>query len=216
MAFRALRLSVWVGLISWTAWGQNLPAWNATVGGGVGFPQSGAANFANNGATFVGGGGPNLMRFLGLDAEFMWQDLPIKKNLISALDVPKASARARLYAVTFNAIVPIPTHGKVGFYAIGGGGWYHRSGELTVSTYIPGTVCTPFDLFLINCENGLVPSKTRLASTSSDAWGSNIGGGITYRFGASPLKLFAGVRYHHVPTKQLDTNLLPLTIGLSW
>ncbi len=216
MSFRALLLSLCFVMLGWTGRAQNFPLWNATGGGGVGFPRGAAANFANKGVNLVAGGGVNLRRFLALDAEFMRHNLPIKQDLINALDVPKASASARVYAVTLNAIVPIPTHGKLGFYAIGGGGWYHKSGELTVSTSIPGTVCDPFYIWLIDCKNGLVPSNTKVASSSNGAWGDNIGGGITYRFGYSPLKLFAEVRYHHVPNKPVDTDLLPFTVGLKW
>lgn len=193
---------------------QEFSRWNATVGGGVGFPQSTSANFANNGADFVVGGGPNLRRYLGLDGEFMWHDLPIKQNVINALGVP--NAQARLYSVTLNAIVPIPTHGKAGFYVIGGGGWYHRSGELTAPAIVVGEVCDPFLIWMVDCVNGLVPGQKVLASSSSDALGGNIGGGITYRFGSSPLKFYGEVRYHHAPHNKIDTDVLPLTFGLRW
>ena len=212
MPFRALVVA-WVVLISHSGLGQDVPAWNCTIGGGVGFPEGTSANFVNNGANFVVGGGPNLRRWLGVDAEFMWHDLPIKQNIINDLQVP--NGEARVYAVTLNAIVPIPTHGKMGFYIIGGGGWYHRSGELTEPTYVPGTVCAPFYLWWGGCVDGLFPGKKVLASSSSDAWGGDIGGGITYRFGMG-LKLYTEVRYHHVPHKQVATDLLPLTFGLRW
>ena len=93
--------------------GQEFTRWNFTIGGGVGFPQSTSASFVNDGANFVVGGGLNLRKYFGLDAEFMWHDLPVKKDVINALQVPNASAR--VYSVTLNGIVPIPTHGKIGF-----------------------------------------------------------------------------------------------------
>ena len=200
-------------LLSSLGQGQEFSRWNATIGGGVGFPQGTSSNFANNGANFVAGGGPNVRRYLGLDAEFMWHTLPIKQNIINAFQVPNASAR--VYAVTLNAIVPIPTHGKMGFYAIGGGGWYHRSGELTAPALVPGTICDPFLIWWGDCVDGLVPGQKVLASSSSDAFGGNIGGGITYEFGWG-LKVFGEVRYHHAPHNKADTDLLPLTFGLRW
>jgi Outer membrane protein beta-barrel domain len=212
MLFRAL-VAVWVVLLSYPGLGQDMHAWNFTVGGGVGFPEGTSANYVNNGANFVVGGGPNLWRWLGVDAEYMWHDLPIKQNILKDLQVPGGGARVN--AVTFNAIVPIPTHGKMGFYAIGGGGWYHRSGELTEPTYVPGTVCAPFYLWWGGCVDGFFPANKVLASSSSDAWGGNIGGGVTYRFGIG-LKLYTEVRYHYAPHKQVGTELLPLTIGVRW
>lgn len=214
LSVRALVLSGCVTFVSCTALGQYFPRWNFNVGGGVGFPEGTSANFANNGANFVVGGGPNFSSRLGLDAEFMWHDLPIKKNVINDLQVPHASARE--YTVTANAIFRIPTHGKMGFYAIGGGGWYHRSGELTAPTYKPGTVCPPFWIWWGGCINGFFPAKVVLASSSSDDLGWNIGGGITYSLGGSHLKFYGETRYHHAPHKQINSDLLPLTFGLRW
>lgn len=209
-----LLLLACIGLICSPGFGQDFSLWNFTIGGGVGFPQGTSAQFVNNGANFVVGGGRNLRQWIGVDAEFMWHDLPIKRNVLDQLQVPGGGAR--IYAVTLNAIVPIPTPGKLGLYAIGGGGWYHRSGELTAPTYTPGTVCPPFYVWWVGCTTGLFPSNLVLASSSTDGWGGNIGGGITYKFGTSPLKLYTEVRYHHVPHRQVATDLLPLTIGLRW
>jgi len=213
MQVRALFLAACAIFVSNAVMAQNASRWNAMIGGGVGFPEGTSANFANNGANFVVGGGPNLTSYLGLDAEFMWHDLPIKQNVINALDVP--NAEARVYSVTLNAIVPIPTHGKMGFYVIGGGGWYHRSGELTAPGIVPGTICEPFLIWMADCEDGLVRGQKVLASSSSDAAGGNIGGGITYKFG-SGLKVFGEVRYHHASHNQVETGLLPLTLGVRW
>ena len=201
-------------LISYPGMGQDSPRWNFTMGGGVGFPEGTSAHFVNNGADFVVGGGPNLWPWLGVDAEYMWHDLPIKQNIIRDLQVPGGGAR--VHAITLNAIVPIPTHGKMGFYIIGGGGWYHRSGELTEPTYVPGTVCAPFYLWWGGCVDGFFPGKNVLASSSTDAWGGNIGGGITYKLTVGGLKLYTEIRYHHVPHQQVATDLLPLTFGLRW
>jgi len=214
MFFRNLTLSACLAFIASGSFGQDLSPWNFTIGGGIGFPQSTADKFVNNGANFVIGGGPNIRRYLSLDAEFMWHDLPIKQDVVRALGVPDGSAR--IYSVTMNAIVPIPTHGKMGFYAIGGGGWYHRSGELTAPTYVPGTVCPPFYLWWGGCIDGLFPGKLVLASSSSSAWGGNVGGGITYRIGTSGFKIYSEVRYHHAPHKEIETDLLPITLGLRW
>jgi len=214
MRLKALLFFVCIVLLVDSGFGQEFNRWNFTIGGGIGFPQSTSASFVNNGANFVVGAGPNLRKFLGLDAEFMWHDLPVKRNVINALQVPDASAR--LYSVTFNGIVPIPTHGKVGFYLIGGGGWYHRSGELTEPGLVHGTVCEPFWIWWGDCVDGLIPGNKVLASSSSDTFGGNIGGGITYRFGMGSIKFYSEARYHHAPHNHINTDILPLTFGLRW
>ncbi|HEY1801553.1 MAG TPA: outer membrane beta-barrel protein [Terriglobales bacterium] len=193
---------------------QEIPRWNFNVGGGVGFPLNSTADFANNGANFVVGGGPNLNHLLGLSAEFMWDDLPVKKSVVQQLQVPDASTRQ--YAVTLNAIFRVPTRGRLGFYAIGGGGWYHRSGELTAPTLVPGTVCPAFWVWWGSCVSGLFPANAVLASSSSDAFGGNIGGGVTLKIGEGNLKFYSEVRYHHAAHDHIDTDVLPLTFGLRW
>jgi len=194
--------------------GQEPGRWNFHVGGGIGFPQATTGDFVGNAAHLEIGAGPNLTSHVGIAGEFMWHDLPIKQSVIDAFDVPDAGARE--YTVTLNAIVRIPTHGRMGFYAIGGGGWYHRSGEVTAPALVPGTKCPIFWEWWGTCVSGLWPTNVVLASASSDAFGGNIGGGITYRLGSGPLSFYTEVRYHHASHNQVDTDLLPVSLGLRW
>jgi hypothetical protein len=53
------------------------------IGGGIGFPRGDLSRFVNNGANFVVGGGHNFTKAFGVDAEFMWHDLPINSSAIS-------------------------------------------------------------------------------------------------------------------------------------
>jgi len=106
--------------------------------------------------------------------------------------------------------------GRLGIYGIGGGGWYHRSGEATAPGLVPGTVCPPFWDWWGTCISGLWPANVVIASTSSNAFGGNIGGGVTYRLGESGVKFYTEVRYHHASHNQVNTDLLPLTFGVRW
>lgn len=115
---------------------QETGRWDFNIGGGVGFPLRNTSNFINDGANVVVGAGPNFGRFFGIDGEFMWQDLPINQSALTLTSAPAASARQ--YSVTGNLIFRIPTGTRLGIYAIGGGGWYHASGELTTPTVVPG------------------------------------------------------------------------------
>jgi hypothetical protein len=140
----------------------------------------------------------------------MWQDLPVNSSLKQALQTPDASARQ--YAVTFDPVVNVPLGHKVGAYAIGGIGWYHRSGETTT----PGAaiICDPYWSWWYGCTIGTVNIVT--GSTSANAFGENIGGGLTYRFGESPIKFYTEFRYHHADYHKVATNIIPLTFGIRW
>jgi hypothetical protein len=184
--------------------------WNFNIGGGIGFPQSDLSSFINNGGNFVVGGGYNLNRWIGTNGEFMWQDLPVNTATKNALQTPGASARQ--YAVTFDPMVHTGLGHNVGVYAIGGIGWYHRSGETTT----PGTaiLCDPYWSWWFGCTIGTVNIVT--GSTSADAFGENIGGGLTYRFGESGIKFYTEFRYHHADYHKVATDIIPLTFGLRW
>jgi hypothetical protein len=105
-----------------------------------------------------------------------------------------------------------PLGSKAGGYVIGGGGWYHRSGESTT----PGTavICDPYWSWWYGCAIGGVEVIT--GSTSSDSFGGNIGGGFTYRLGEGHAKLYAEVRYHYASYHKVNSNMLPVTFGIRW
>jgi Outer membrane protein beta-barrel domain len=180
------------------------------VGGGVGFPQGDLSSFVDNGGNFVIGGGYNFTRYFGVDSEFMWQDLPINSRVKQLLQTPGASARQ--YSWTFNPILHFPIRHKFGAYVIGGGGWYHRSGETTTPGV--GVICDPYWSWWFGCTIGSVNIIT--GSRSANAFGGNIGGGLTYRLGEGHVKLYTEIRYHHASYKKVSTNILPLTFGIRW
>jgi len=192
---------------------QDFPRWNFNIGGGVGFPLSTTSDFVGNGGNFVVGGGPNFTRYLGVNSEFMWQDLPIKGSVINAFS---PDANAREYSVTLNGILQNPGTSRIGAYIIGGGGWYHRSGKATAQVLVPGTVCPAFWNWWGTCVNGLWPADVVIASGSSNSFGGNIGAGVSVRIAESPVKFYTEVRYHHASHNTIDTDLLPLTFGFRW
>jgi opacity protein-like surface antigen len=189
--------------------------YNVNIGGGVGFPVGATSDFVNDGGHFEMGAGLNFGKHLGASGEFMWHDLPIKQSVLDAVGAPDASARQ--YSVSLNGIFRTGDASRFGFYGIGGIGWYHESGEITAPTLIPGTVCNPFWVWWgVACVNGLFPADAVLESASTDAFGENIGGGVTFRLGDSPTKFYTEIRYHHASHNDTDWNLLPLSFGVRW
>ena len=64
------------------------------IGGGISFPQGDLGKFVNDGGNFVVGGGFNFTKHIGVDSEFMWQDLPVNSATLQALSTPGASGPA--------------------------------------------------------------------------------------------------------------------------
>ena len=190
------------------------PKYTFNFGAGPGFPQGRISDFANTGAHIVVGGGLNLSHMIGTNAEFMWHDLPPKDSIIALTGAPDGSARQ--YSVTGNLILKTPP-GRLGGYAIGGIGWYHRSWELTAPTLSLGTVCLPSYVWWgVVCGNGLVQSTAILQSGSSDSFGWNGGAGLTFRIRESAAKIYTEVRYHQASHNRVTTKILPLTFGIRW
>lgn len=190
------------------------PKYTFNFGAGPGFPQGRISDFTNTGAHIVVGGGMNLSHMIGADAEFMWHDLPPKDEIVALTGAPDGSSRQ--YSVTGNLILKTPP-GRLGGYAIGGIGWYHRSWELTAPTLSIGTICLPSYVWWgVVCGNGLVESTAILRSGSSNAFGWNGGVGVTFRIGESPAKIYTEVRYHQASQDRITTKILPLTFGVRW
>src|SRR5262249_54460731 len=142
-------------------------------------------------------------------------NLPPSSSVLALVGAPDGSAR--LYSVTGNLIAHTTDAHKAGFYGIGGIGWYHPPWELTrPGITLRPVFLPPFLLWGVVCTNGLVESSATLASGSSNAFGWNVGGGVTYRIGGSHAKVYAEARYHRAYTNKIDTQVLPLTFGLRW
>jgi Outer membrane protein beta-barrel domain len=182
------------------------------VGGGVGYPQGDLKSFVNHSGNFVAGGGYNFTRYLGVDTEYFWEDLPIKDQVLQQLNATTQNVRAQQYAWTFNPIVEVPLVKNFGTYVIGGIGWYHRSGQTT--TPAVGAVCIPYWSWWYGCT--LATTDIVTASRGSSAFGKNIGIGFTYRIRESHLKIYAEARYHEASYNNVPTKLVPITFGVRW
>jgi hypothetical protein len=190
---------------------------NGNIGGGLAFPVSGTADVANMSGHFVLGAGANINQRFGINGEFLWLRMPIKDSVLTEASVNSASVIE--LSVTANGIVRFPLSNRVSAYAIGGGGWYDRSGSLVIqgAGTIPAVVCGAFlNFFGVNCVSVSIPSDQVPASNSSHAFGGNIGGGITRALGERGPKLYTEVRYHYAPHANISTEHLLLSFGVRW
>jgi hypothetical protein len=194
---------------------QDERKWTINGGAGFGTPVAGTSDYVETGANIVVGGGYDFNRVVGVAGEFMWQGLPVRGR--NRLQIGALDAHSNLYSVTGNLRLTVPTGGKFGAYAIGGGGWYRRSDSLTRPTLVPGIICEPaWSWWVPVCFNGLVPVTEVLASRNTDAFGGNGGAGVTYRVMEGGLKIYAEARFHYAPTEQVYTRVVTSTFGLRW
>lgn len=187
---------------------------NFNMGGGPGFPFGKTGDFAHTSYNFVAGGGPNLVPHVKLDAEFMFQGLPVRDNIIRQFGF--SDVKGRLYSLTTNLIVGTSIGAGKNAYLIGGVGWYRRTIEAQQTVLSVGEVCEPWWWWDAQCANGILTSEVTVGSRTSSAGGFNIGGGLTFQLGTSSANFYTEVRYHRAFTANVETSVLPVTFGFRW
>jgi Outer membrane protein beta-barrel domain len=189
--------------------------YNFNVGAGPGFPLSTASDFVKTSFNLNAGGGINLNPHLKLIGEFMYEGLPVKQSVIDELDV--SDVTGKLYVVSGSVMGGTSIGRGRSIYAIGGGGWYHRTLDAKQKVLQEGTKCEPAWIWWdVQCVDGIFPTTVTVASRTSSAPGFNVGGGIAFRIGSSRANIYTEVRYHRAFTKDVDTTVLPLTFGVRW
>ncbi len=193
---------------------------NTHMGIMVTAPLKPTSQFLNVGGGFTAGAGYNFSNHHALIGDFMWNRLGASDAALApirdAVGTNDVHGHGSLFALTANYRFEL--RGKTtGVYFIAGGGWYHR--KATVSTHVAtgsSISCTrTWEDWGFNCSSGIVTSDQTLASSISDVLGANGGVGVTFRVGESPrYRVFLEARYHYAPTKNVKTELIPITFGI--
>lgn len=182
-------------------------------------PMNPTSRFVNVGGGFVAGAGYNITKRNAFVGEFMWNRLGASDSALApireALGTQDVSGHGNLVVLTGNYRFEL--RGKTtGVYFIGGGGWYHRTAN--VSTHVAtgkSISCTPtWEWWGFECQSGTVMSDQTLASSTSDALGVNGGIGFTFKVAEPRYRFYIEARYHYAPTKNVKTELIPITIGI--
>jgi len=218
LSHRVLCFVAFLGFSIVTASAQsNFKRFNFDVGGGLGIGRGDVGKFVGGSYFGVAGGGLNVSRMFGFNAEYMYYDLPLKPSVIQQQGIPGASGH--LHTVTLNIIANAPLSGRFGAYGIGGIGFYRRSVSATIDHLPDGALCQPaFIWWGIQCSNGSVfPVGQTISSFSKDAGGFNFGGGVTYRLNhLHRAKVYVEARYHRAYHSDVQTTFIPVAVGLRW
>jgi hypothetical protein len=149
----------------------------------------------------------------GLMLDFMFNDYAINRNVLNQVGAPDGSAR--FWGFTLDPIVHLNPRedSPVDFYITGGGGIYHRTVEYTQPTTVTVTAFDPwFGVFF----PANVAANQVIGSYGVYKGGVDGGAGFSFKLGSSRAKLFAEARFHHMFTRRVDTNLVPITFGIRW
>ena len=194
---------------------------NSHIGAIASFPLSPTSQYVHTGWGVAAGAGYNFSAHHSFIGEFMWNRLYATDRALQPLRQATGSSdldgNSNLYVVTGN--YRYEWRGKVfGAYLIGGAGLYYRTtnpSNLIVTGN--GIACSPEWMWWgFSCSSGLVTPNQSLASVGSNAFGGNGGAGFTVRVGEEPWRMYVESRYHYAPNKNVNTQLVTITVGIRY
>jgi hypothetical protein len=189
--------------------------WNYNVGLGANLDSGTTREFVRGGGGVASAGvARNANKYLGLRADFIFADLPLRD---SSLQLAQAgSAYNYLFALTLGPVINIPVSKLYGGYILFGAGYYHRFGALSVDTAIPGSSCNAFyEWWVGTCPNVSLPLSGDFVNSSQNHFGYNFGGGITRKM-PSGVEIYGEYRLTHGSGNGTTTDVRPITIGVRW
>jgi hypothetical protein len=205
-------------------------------GGGLAVPVTGLNDAFNAGWNGSLGLTWNLTPEVGILAEYMYDRLggPERQFDFSSTPIPGPTqtgfieSNHQVHTGTFNLLYTPRLAANeralpIGLYALGGGGIYHRLIQLTTPSVGYASVCDPYWYI---CYPTLVPVDRIIGDRSSNDFGVNFGGGVTF---GGDAKFYIETRYHYVwgpkirpealnGATEYSTNAgyFPVTFGVRW
>ena len=193
---------------------------NTNVGMSWTVPLHPTAKFVNHGwGVLAMGAGYNFNRNHALIGEFMWNSLYPTNEALAPFRAASHSrdvhAHGNLFSITMNYRYELRGE-ALGTYFIGGGGLYIRNAKISKPVITGNEIaCTPVWLWWgFTCSSGTVSSDQTLASSSSGVFGVNAGIGFTAKVGEPRYRMYLEARYHYAPNKIINTQVIPITIGI--
>jgi hypothetical protein len=188
--------------------------WVYNVGAGANLTSGTTKTYVRSGG-LVGAAGAarNFNQYFGLRLDFQFDDLPLRA---SALQLASSTGgNSHVYALNFGPVINLPFTKTWGAYIVGGVGFYRRAGKLDNSQAIAGSTCNGFFLWWGHCFNGSLPVSGQFLHSSENAFGEEVGAGVTRKIGTD-WEIYAEIRHFHGSHGGVTTDLSPITIGVRW
>jgi opacity protein-like surface antigen len=186
----------------------------------------GAGASTDSGKTYTwvrGGGGVatagvarNANKYLGLHADFVIADLPLRQSTLELAQATGASSY--VWAINLDPIINVPVTRLWGGYVLFGATYDHRSGSLDNDATIPGTPCNGFWIWWGACSSSAdisLPLSGSFVHSSLNQFGYNVGAGITRKV-PSGAEIYVEYRVTHGTSNSIHTDFRPITIGVRW
>jgi hypothetical protein len=180
------------------------------VGGGFTTPINPIGTRLDTGFNISAGAGVNANHHVGIMLDFIYNQNGINPTFLNQVAAP--DGQVRVWGFTLDPVVHVTQEGPVDLYVTGGGGIYHRTVEYTQPTIQQGVFFDPwFGYYPANFASNQI-----IGSYGQYKGGVNGGVGMSFKLGHSNAKFFAEARYHHIYTRNVGTDLVPVTFGIRW
>jgi hypothetical protein len=190
--------------------------WTYNVGAGANLDSGATRTWVRQGG-FVGAAGVarNVDKYLGLRADFIFANLPLRDSTQNLAQATGATTHA--YAVTLDPIINLPVTKEYGGYVLLGASFLHRSGSLDGSTTVPGSPCNGFWKWWGACQtsNFSIPLSGNFVNSSLNQFGYDVGLGVTRKM-PSGVEIYGEFRLMHGSHNGITTDYRPITIGFRW
>ena len=182
-----------------------------SLGGGVVFPLTDLKDEWDMGYNFNVGLTFNIKEKVGVLTDYTYFRMGGPDRAISLTATPVAGAitngliesNHQMHVGTVDLVYKMASsNSSVGGYALGGAGIYHRMVQLTSPSVGYTTFCDPYWYV---CYPTLVSVDQILGDRSSNDFGINVGGGLTF---GSETQFFVEARYHYVYGKKFTPDVV--------
>ena len=180
------------------------------VGGGFTTPVNPIGSRIDTGWNITAGAGYNVNHHFGMMLDFIYTENGINRRFLDQVQAPDGTTR--VWGFTLDPIVHVTQEGPVDFYVTGGGGIYHRTVEYTQPVVSQGIFFDPWWGFY----PAAFGTNQVIGSYGQYKGGINGGVGMSFKLGSSKVKAFAEARYHHIYTRAVGTDIIPVTFGFRW
>lgn len=188
--------------------------WNFNVGAGANVDSGDTKTYVRGGGVVATvGAARNANKYLGLRADFIYANLPLRDSTLRLAQA--TGATTYVLAATLDPIINFPVTKLYSGYVLFGAGFYHRSGSLDSDTTVPGSACNGFWKWWGACSNFSVPLNGSFTDSSQNEFGYNFGGGITRKM-PSGVEIYAEYRFTHGTHSGITTDFRPITVGVRW
>jgi len=182
------------------------PGWTIEFAGGGAAPMSDLSGRLTAGWDLNTGVGYQFAPWFTLLGEFNFTEMGIPDDVLAEAQAPDGHGHIFSLNIEPQARFPLTSH--LHGFVEGGGGWIRRNVAFTQ----PG-VEDIVDPFYGETEIG---TETVLSSTTRNAFGGNIGGGVAFPIGDTHADIFVDVRYYYAQTSPRVTAYLPVMFGIRY